>query len=94
MDMAPKNAVSSAFGVGGTCGAIGGTEEAMRLVIAGELDGGLTRANLMVAARSMEMTHPMYLDGIKFNLNGRAIERIIRQPDAELVQPVGQGSLF
>ncbi|MCC6438567.1 MAG: ABC transporter substrate-binding protein [Acidimicrobiales bacterium] len=40
--------------------------------IAGELDGGLTRANLMVAARSMEMTHPMYLDGIKFNLNGNA----------------------
>lgn len=32
--------------------------------------------------------------GVKFNLNGRAIERIIRQPDAKLVQPVGQGSLF
>ncbi|MGE3381287.1 MAG: hypothetical protein AB7I40_23655, partial [Nocardioides sp.] len=45
---------------------------AQTLKIAGELDGGLTRANLIVAARSMEMTHPMYLDGIKFNLNGNA----------------------
>ncbi|MFN0025885.1 MAG: ABC transporter substrate-binding protein [Acidimicrobiales bacterium] len=40
------------------------------LAIAGQLDGGLTRTNLMVAARSMEVTHPGYLDGIKFNLNG------------------------
>ena len=38
--------------------------------IAQELDGGMTRANLMTAARSMEMTQPFYLDGIKFNLNG------------------------
>ncbi|MDH4144389.1 MAG: ABC transporter substrate-binding protein [Acidimicrobiia bacterium] len=42
------------------------------VAIAGQLDGGLTRANLIVAARSMEMTHPMYLPGIKFNLNGNA----------------------
>lgn len=32
--------------------------------------------------------------GIKFNLNGRAIERIVRQPDTELTQPLGQGCLF
>lgn len=32
--------------------------------------------------------------GIKFNLNGRAIERIIRQPDTELTPPIGQGCLF
>lgn len=32
--------------------------------------------------------------GIKYNLNGRAIERIIRQPDTELGQPMGQGCLF
>lgn len=32
--------------------------------------------------------------GIKFNFNGRAIERIIRQPDAELAAPIGQGCLF
>lgn len=32
--------------------------------------------------------------GIKYNFNGRAIERIIRQPETELAQPLGQGSLF
>lgn len=32
--------------------------------------------------------------GIKFNLNGRAVERIIRRPDMELSQPIGQGCLF
>lgn len=32
--------------------------------------------------------------GIKYNFNGRAIERIIRQPDAVLTHPLGQGSLF
>ena len=42
------------------------------LAIAGQLDGGLDSANLIVALRSMDMTHPAYLDGIKFNLNGNA----------------------
>ena len=40
------------------------------MAIAGELDGGLTRTNLIVAVRSMDMTNPMLLDGIKFNMNG------------------------
>jgi len=40
------------------------------LIIAGQLDGGLTRANFITALRSMEMTNPWYQDGIKFNLNG------------------------
>ena len=40
------------------------------LKIAGELDGGLTRTNLMVALRSFDMTHPFLLPGIGFNLNG------------------------
>jgi branched-chain amino acid transport system substrate-binding protein len=40
------------------------------LMIAGELDGGLNRTNLMLAYRSIEMTNPMLLDGIKFNMNG------------------------
>jgi branched-chain amino acid transport system substrate-binding protein len=39
-------------------------------IVAGQLDGGLTRANLMVAARSMDMTNPYYLRGIGWNLNG------------------------
>jgi len=42
------------------------------LKIAGELDGGLTRANFLVAYRAIDMTHGAYLDGIKFNANGNA----------------------
>jgi hypothetical protein len=40
------------------------------LEIAGDLPGGLTRANFITAVRSLTMTHPAYLDGIKFNLSG------------------------
>jgi len=40
------------------------------LLVAAELDGGLTRANLIIAARSLEITHPFYLEGVRFNLNG------------------------
>ncbi len=40
------------------------------LLIASELDGGLTRTNFMLALRSMEMTHPLYLPGIAFSMNG------------------------
>jgi branched-chain amino acid transport system substrate-binding protein len=40
------------------------------LRIAGELDGGVTRSNVMLALRAMDMTHPMLLDGIKFNMSG------------------------
>ncbi|MPY93850.1 MAG: ABC transporter substrate-binding protein [Acidimicrobiia bacterium] len=46
------------------------TDQALR--IASQLDGGLTRVNLIVALRSMDMTHPMLLPGIKFNMNGNA----------------------
>jgi hypothetical protein len=38
--------------------------------IAGDLDGGLNRTNLILAIRSMEMTNPNLISGIKFNLNG------------------------
>jgi branched-chain amino acid transport system substrate-binding protein len=40
------------------------------LQIAGDLEGGLNRANLIVAMRSMEMTNPNLLPGIRFNMNG------------------------
>ncbi len=39
-------------------------------LIASQLDGGLTRVNLMVALRNLDMTAPFLLDGAKFNLNG------------------------
>jgi branched-chain amino acid transport system substrate-binding protein len=42
------------------------------LEIAGQLDGGLTRTNLILALRSMDMTHPALLPGIQFNMNGNA----------------------
>ncbi len=42
------------------------------LQIAGELEGGLTRPNLILALRTMDMTHPMLLTGLRFNLDGNA----------------------
>jgi branched-chain amino acid transport system substrate-binding protein len=38
--------------------------------IAAELDGGLTRVNLMVALRNLDMTAPFMLEGARFNLDG------------------------
>jgi ABC-type branched-subunit amino acid transport system substrate-binding protein len=40
------------------------------LQIAGQLDGGLTRSNYILAIRSLDMTNPYYLPGIRFHLNG------------------------
>ena len=40
------------------------------LQIAGELDGGLNRTNLMLAVRSLDMTNPNLIPGIGFNMNG------------------------
>ncbi|MEM7274725.1 MAG: ABC transporter substrate-binding protein [Actinomycetota bacterium] len=42
--------------------------EALR--IAAELNGGLTRSNLMLAIRSLDLIHPMFLDGIPFSFDG------------------------
>ncbi|MEZ5265354.1 MAG: hypothetical protein R2755_27060 [Acidimicrobiales bacterium] len=42
------------------------------LQIAGELDGGLNRANLILAMRTIDMTHPMLLGGLKVQMNGNA----------------------
>jgi hypothetical protein len=43
---------------------------AQTLQIAGQLDGGLTRSNFIVAMRSFDMTHPSFYPGIKVNMNG------------------------
>jgi ABC-type branched-subunit amino acid transport system substrate-binding protein len=40
------------------------------LRIAGQLEGGVTRTNMMLALRTMDMTNPMLLPGIKFSLSG------------------------
>ncbi|WP_420622324.1 trypsin-like peptidase domain-containing protein [Candidatus Poriferisodalis sp.] len=44
--------------------------EALR--IAADLPGGLTRTNLILAVRSIDIYHPMILDGINTQLNGNA----------------------
>jgi hypothetical protein len=33
------------------------------LQVAGQLDGGLTRTNLIVALQSLDMTHPLTIEG-------------------------------
>jgi len=43
-------------------------EQALR--IASALKGGLTRANFIVAMRSLDMTAPFVIEGAKFNLDG------------------------
>jgi branched-chain amino acid transport system substrate-binding protein len=40
------------------------------LIIAGELDGGLTRSNLILAQRAFDGTSPVHLPGIRINMNG------------------------
>jgi branched-chain amino acid transport system substrate-binding protein len=40
------------------------------LQIAGELPGGLTNSNYVLALRTMELTHPLLLPGIKYNMDG------------------------
>ncbi len=40
------------------------------LLVASQLDGGLTRANFIVALRSMDMTAPYLFEGAKWNMNG------------------------
>jgi len=45
---------------------------AQALQVAGDLPGGLTRANFVLAVRTMDMTNPMLLPGMKFNMSGNA----------------------
>ncbi len=42
--------------------------EALR--IAAELPGGLTRSNLILVARSLDLKHPALIDGVAFSVNG------------------------
>ncbi|MPY91487.1 MAG: ABC transporter substrate-binding protein [Acidimicrobiia bacterium] len=51
------------------------------LQIAGELEGGLTRTNLILALRSMDMTHPLLLPGVAMNMNGNTDAYFIEGSD-------------
>jgi hypothetical protein len=42
------------------------------LQIADQLNGGLTRTNLIVALRAYDVTHPLLLKGMKNNMNGNS----------------------
>jgi ABC-type branched-subunit amino acid transport system substrate-binding protein len=42
------------------------------LRIAGDLPGGLTRTNLILALRAVDLTHPMLLAGVPFKMDGNA----------------------
>ena len=53
--------------------------EALR--IAAELPGGITRTNLILAMRSLDIDHPMYLDGIRLRLNGNSDAYLIEGSD-------------
>ncbi|MGH1505158.1 MAG: ABC transporter substrate-binding protein [Acidimicrobiales bacterium] len=47
-----------------------GWPQVQSMMIAAELDGGLTRTNYMLALRALDMTHPALLPGIAFAQNG------------------------
>src|SRR5215510_12511498 len=47
-----------------------GVAQSQALAIAGQLDGGLTRSNYMVAIRTLDLTSPMMIPGIRFHMDG------------------------
>lgn len=51
------------------------------LIVAGQLDGGLTRSNFIVALRAMDITNPGFLEGIKFNMSGNKDAYLIEGSD-------------
>jgi branched-chain amino acid transport system substrate-binding protein len=77
---------SGSFG----CGFIFSWAAVQALQIAGELEGGLTRTNLILAIRSMDMTHPLFLEGIKFNNNGNADAYFVEGSDIAQYDAAGQ----
>ena len=51
------------------------------LAIAGQLDGGVTRSNLILALRSIDMTNPMLLGGLRVGMNGNADAYVLEGSD-------------
>lgn len=54
------------------------------LRIAGELDGGLTRTNFILAQRAFEGTSPIHLEGISINMNGNADAYFVEGSDLSI----------
>jgi hypothetical protein len=53
-----------------SAGIVLGWTFAQAVMIADQLPGGLTRSNFTLAQRAMTMTNPMYVPGVKFEMNG------------------------
>ena len=51
------------------------------LRIAGDLPGGLSRTNFILALRSFDMTNPTLLPGVKYNMNGNADAYLLEGSD-------------
>jgi branched-chain amino acid transport system substrate-binding protein len=69
------------------------------LAIAGQLDGGVTRTNFMLALRSIDMTAPMLLPGLRLHMDGLkdayAVEGgIFQKWDAAKQTYVNQGGII
>jgi hypothetical protein len=54
---------------------------AQGLLIAGQLDGGITRSNLILALRSIDMTNPMLLGGLRVKMNGNGDAYLLEGSD-------------
>ncbi|MPY92787.1 MAG: ABC transporter substrate-binding protein [Acidimicrobiia bacterium] len=60
------------------------------LMIAGELDGGLTRTNLILALRAFEGTSPVHLEGISINMNGNKDAYLLEGSDLSVYDAAQQ----
>ena len=60
------------------------------LAIAGQLDGGLTRTNLILALRAFDGTSPVHLQGIKMNMNGNKDAYLLEGSDLSIYDAAKQ----
>ncbi|MGE0730652.1 MAG: ABC transporter substrate-binding protein [Acidimicrobiia bacterium] len=58
-----------------------GWQLAQALQVAGELPGGLTRTNFNLALRTMDMTNPALVQGVKYNMDGNKDAFLIEGAD-------------
>jgi hypothetical protein len=60
------------------------------LIVAGQLDGGLTRTNLMLAFRAFDGTSPVHLSGIHINMNGNKDAYLLEGSDLSIYDSAQQ----
>ncbi|MGD9754507.1 MAG: ABC transporter substrate-binding protein [Acidimicrobiia bacterium] len=64
-------------------------DQALR--VASQMEGGLNRANLIIALRSFEMTPPHLLEGAKYNMNGNADAYLTEASEFSVYNTAKQG---